>query len=743
MSLKIWLPLNGNIENQGTLNTTSRLPSGYTEVEYLESTGTQYIDTGVDNNTNSIKLYTTIQVTVPASTSAYALGYYTDNQGQFFLYRSGTVWQWAWRCSYLNSTGVFDTNKHSHIFYVENNIAYYKLDGQIVSQHSTDRAGGRIYIAGNKHNQSTVRTFTAAIDDGNTVKRNFIPCYRNSDNKPGMYDTMTGTFYTNAGSGEFSVGPAVTCSITNNGATIDNNGKIGKCYSFNGSDSYISTSDITYFSPDNTRSICFWMYSNSETSAAIIGTGRTTWQWVVGTNGNKIRVHQWNSSGVDSIYLDSKSTITINTWYHIGITWDKSVIKLYINGQFDSQMTPLYTTYRTQYTTNIGGNCYYNQGNSFFNGKLNDIRIYDECLSADQIKEISRGMVLHYKMCQPERSENLLSNWCNITKWSSEGVSQVSVESDSKFNKVLTFTPSSGTMRIYYSTSNVWTTNGATFTVSGYVKSSSASTIRFSRSIADYGAGIATTTSWKKFSTVITLTGTSTSGTLSIQGSNGIKYYLANLKLERGTNPNPQWSPAPSDNPNWGTIEYDGSGFKNHGTVSGNVTLSADSPRYTGSYKFGTNNYITTTSTGNYIKSATFWAKDAGSVPSDGLVFRDQNSGLAFGIQSGNLITGAVGGPAGSSSASISVSNAKYTANTWHFFACVNDNGTQRLYMDGIQISTGTGTGNWSQGSPTNSLNVGGRAGSSYWPGYISDFKMYVTVLSATDVQELYKLGRN
>ena len=122
MSLKIWLPLNGNIENQGTLNTTSRLPSGYTEVEYLESTGTQYIDTGVDNNTNSIKLYTTIQVTVPASASAYALGYYTNNQGQFFLYRSGTVWQWAWRCSYLNSTGVFDTNKHSHIFYVENNI---------------------------------------------------------------------------------------------------------------------------------------------------------------------------------------------------------------------------------------------------------------------------------------------------------------------------------------------------------------------------------------------------------------------------------------------------------------------------------------------------------------------------------------------------------------------------------------------------------------------------------------------
>ena len=69
---------------------------------------------------------------------------------------------------------------------------------------------------------------------GGVIKRSFVPALRNSDNKPGMYDTVTGTFYTNAGSREISVGPAVTCSITNNGATIDNNGKIGKCYSFNG-----------------------------------------------------------------------------------------------------------------------------------------------------------------------------------------------------------------------------------------------------------------------------------------------------------------------------------------------------------------------------------------------------------------------------------------------------------------------------------------------------------------------------
>lgn len=45
--------------------------------------------------------------------------------------------------------------------------------------------------------------------------RNFIPCYRKSDNEPGMYDTITGTFYTNSGTGTFTVGNDVSYSTTN------------------------------------------------------------------------------------------------------------------------------------------------------------------------------------------------------------------------------------------------------------------------------------------------------------------------------------------------------------------------------------------------------------------------------------------------------------------------------------------------------------------------------------------------
>lgn len=45
--------------------------------------------------------------------------------------------------------------------------------------------------------------------DGNNIVRNFVPCYRKSDNEAGMYDTVNNIFYTNVGDGDFVVGADV------------------------------------------------------------------------------------------------------------------------------------------------------------------------------------------------------------------------------------------------------------------------------------------------------------------------------------------------------------------------------------------------------------------------------------------------------------------------------------------------------------------------------------------------------
>lgn len=46
--------------------------------------------------------------------------------------------------------------------------------------------------------------YRMTIKENDAIVRDYIPCYRKSDSKPGLYDIVNKKFYTNAGSGEFS-----------------------------------------------------------------------------------------------------------------------------------------------------------------------------------------------------------------------------------------------------------------------------------------------------------------------------------------------------------------------------------------------------------------------------------------------------------------------------------------------------------------------------------------------------------
>ena len=46
--------------------------------------------------------------------------------------------------------------------------------------------------------------YRLTIKENDVIVRDYIPCYRKSDSKPGLYDIVNKQFYTNASSGEFS-----------------------------------------------------------------------------------------------------------------------------------------------------------------------------------------------------------------------------------------------------------------------------------------------------------------------------------------------------------------------------------------------------------------------------------------------------------------------------------------------------------------------------------------------------------
>ena len=96
-----------------------------------------------------------------------------------------------------------------------------------------------------------------------------------------------------------------------------------------------------------------------------------------------------------------------NTWVHMAITFDGSNLLIYKNGQLAVTQTGKTSAYT------FDKSYYISFGKT--PQKLNDFRIYDECLSQKQIKEISKGLVAHYKLDGPKANENLILRSDKIT----------------------------------------------------------------------------------------------------------------------------------------------------------------------------------------------------------------------------------------------------------------------------------------------------------------------------------------
>ena len=201
-----------------------RLPDLYQKVEYIESTGTQYIDTGVipnqdtgfdiiyltkDNVSNSgygavmgareKSSYNELQLTTYVES-----GYQTSTFGTL---RWGTITSDNSMSSSYNAGITSNTKMHS----VLKNKVYTKNDGSVINLNGTFKSPVSLTIFVLNNNgaitqHGKVQLYSLKLYDGNTLIRNFVPCYRKKDNVIGLYDVVNDVFYTNSGIGVFIKG---------------------------------------------------------------------------------------------------------------------------------------------------------------------------------------------------------------------------------------------------------------------------------------------------------------------------------------------------------------------------------------------------------------------------------------------------------------------------------------------------------------------------------------------------------
>lgn len=182
------------------------LPPEYQQVEYIQSSGTQYIDTGIYIQSSDI---VNCKFEVLSSTSSMAdaiYGCYQNTSGNFFvlLMRSPTQARVGTSSNQASSTNyelnkIYDTTLTNGT-YIENGVTYTFTSSSDFTQSVTFWVLSR-----NQNNGATpisAKLYSIEIVD----KFNGIPCYRKSDNEIGLYDTVSGTFFTNAGTGVFIKG---------------------------------------------------------------------------------------------------------------------------------------------------------------------------------------------------------------------------------------------------------------------------------------------------------------------------------------------------------------------------------------------------------------------------------------------------------------------------------------------------------------------------------------------------------
>lgn len=204
------------------------LPSGYRKLEYIQSSGTQKIDTGLlVEKSDSFEMEFEWTPTAPSS------GIYVGADG----YMQVGIGTSGYGLFLTSNTTAYGTRDKVRVVFANVTETLYVNNAQVFSHNWSNENLTNVKLglfscgaAGNtwRSGAVTAKLYGCTIKKAGVLVRNFIPC-KNSSGVIGLWDDVNSTFYQNAGSGTFTAGPEIKGA---NKALIDGTGydvKAGKC----------------------------------------------------------------------------------------------------------------------------------------------------------------------------------------------------------------------------------------------------------------------------------------------------------------------------------------------------------------------------------------------------------------------------------------------------------------------------------------------------------------------------------
>lgn len=568
------------------------------------------------------------------------------------------------------------------------------------------------------------------------------------------------------------------------GCGTSNDGKLGVCYKNTGTNSNVANT-ISFNSV--AFSMCAWvridtLQKNWCRSFGMTGTNQYIGFGTEHSNGTSFGFHFYKTiNGTNTNIFDNYVSLpTTGAWTHYSVTYDGAKYAVYVNGNLVSSnnVGVANTTAEMTHLRLFGG-----YGSYYAYHSLNDVRIYDHCLSIAEIKEISKGLVIHHKLSgygidnllkythvNPTNKNllknNISSNWNNLTLTTIEGRDCYLYPSDQSstwFYSGPWFKSMEANTTYTYS-AWIYFTVDASFNMSSlghfqvYNSSSSAS----DKSHEDVAASriFEPTTikanTWTRIR--VTFTTNSLAGSTfqlypryNIAANTG-NLYFRECKLEKNGTPT-NWIPN-SEDPEYKGLGYDSteipdcSGYGNHGTKTGSLTATTSTPRYDLSTTFVDNNssitlkpYLNNAQTVNELSVSCWYRTSTMNSTAPNLWSLGENAFIRLRLASTTAIW--FYARVGSSMKGYTHEIGKtLTDNTWHHVVLTFKNGVFVLYVDGVKKATddesGTATYLTCASVGTTWHLAGYSATSEKFIGQLSDFRVYTTSISDADVLSLY-----
>jgi len=192
---------------------TTRLPNTYQEVEYIQSSGTQHIDTLHKHTTNTkfeVK-FAFQSMTATYSWICWARTTYSSSDDlDLFVHYSNSSYTVRYWCGWtMNDSWKSITVNTPHVMTLSKTLVTLDSENLSLSASlSSCNYNDWLFWVNQQwsltDSKLKAKVYYFKIYEWTTLVRYFVPCYRKSDNVIWMYDLVNNQFYTNAWTWSFT-----------------------------------------------------------------------------------------------------------------------------------------------------------------------------------------------------------------------------------------------------------------------------------------------------------------------------------------------------------------------------------------------------------------------------------------------------------------------------------------------------------------------------------------------------------